>query len=107
MRIAVVGATGLVGRHVVKYLRAGGIDTVEASREHGVDVTTGAGLDAALEGVERIVDVTNAGSTQESPASEFFAAAAQHLQRAGARAGAKRIVLLSIVGIDGLTRGYW
>jgi uncharacterized protein YbjT (DUF2867 family) len=33
MRIAVVGATGLIGRHVVKYLRDAGIDTVEASRE--------------------------------------------------------------------------
>jgi len=107
MRIAVVGATGLVGRHVVKYLRDGGIDTVEVSRKNGVDVTTGEGLDAALEGVERIVDVTNAGTTEETPATEFFAVSAQRLQRAGARAGAKRIVLLSIVGIDGLTHGYW
>jgi nucleoside-diphosphate-sugar epimerase len=49
-RIAVAGATGRVGRHVVDVLRGGGHDVVAISRSNGVDVITGDGLAAALEG---------------------------------------------------------
>ena len=43
-RIAVAGATGRVGRHVVDVLRGGGHDVVPISRSNGVDVITGDGL---------------------------------------------------------------
>ncbi len=43
-RIAVAGATGRVGRHVVDVLEAGGHDVMAISRSHGVDVITGDGL---------------------------------------------------------------
>ena len=43
-RIAVAGATGRVGRHVVDVLEAGGHDVMAISRLHGVDVITGDGL---------------------------------------------------------------
>jgi len=46
-RIAVAGATGRVGRHVVDVLRGGGHDVVAISRSNGVDVITGDGLRAA------------------------------------------------------------
>ncbi len=55
-RIAVAGATGRVGRHVVEVLEAGGHDVVAISRKHGVDVITGDGLAAALDGVECVID---------------------------------------------------
>ena len=47
-RIAVAGATGRVGRHVVDVLEAGGHDVVAMSRSTGVDVVTGDGLADAL-----------------------------------------------------------
>ena len=51
-KIAVAGATGRVGRHVVDILnKAGGHDVVAMSRSGGVDVVTGDGLAEALIGV--------------------------------------------------------
>ena len=49
--IAVAGATGRVGRHVVEVLEAGGHEVVGMSRSNGVDVITGEGLTEALSGV--------------------------------------------------------
>ena len=49
MKIAVAGATGRLGRHVVEVLEARGHDVVPMSRSSGVDVVTGDGLDAALD----------------------------------------------------------
>jgi uncharacterized protein YbjT (DUF2867 family) len=59
MRIAVIGGTGVVGRHTVEALWRAGHDAVVVARAHGVDVSTGEGLDAALVGVEAVIDVTN------------------------------------------------
>ena len=50
-RIAVAGATGRVGRHVVDVLAERGHDVVRISRADGVDVITGEGLAEALAGV--------------------------------------------------------
>jgi uncharacterized protein YbjT (DUF2867 family) len=52
MRIAVAGAAGRVGRHVMDELTTEGDDLVPISRSSGVDVVTGEGLAAALRGVE-------------------------------------------------------
>jgi nucleoside-diphosphate-sugar epimerase len=57
MKIAVAGATGRVGRHVVDVLKAGEHDVVAMSRSGDVDVVTGDGLPEALAGVECIIDV--------------------------------------------------
>jgi len=51
MRVAVIGGTGIAGRHTVAALRRAGQDTVVVSRSRGVDVSTGKGLDDALAGV--------------------------------------------------------
>lgn len=105
-KVAVVGGTGLAGRHVVEALRAAGADAQPLSRSTGFDVETGAGLDEALSGVQRIVDVSNAGTNAEDEARAFFAAAGHNLQRAAARAGVARLVVLSIVGADRASAGY-
>jgi uncharacterized protein YbjT (DUF2867 family) len=107
MRIAVVGGTGLVGRLVVDAFATTDVDVVAVSRRTGVDVTTGDGLDVAFTRVDRVIDVTNAGSTDEATATAFFTTAAGHIQAAADRAGADRIVLLSIVGIDRVASGYY
>jgi uncharacterized protein YbjT (DUF2867 family) len=105
-RIAVTGATGRVGRHVVDVLGAEGHEVVAVSRSHGVDLITGDGLAAALDGVECVVDAATGPSAEQDAATEFFITAARNLQEAGARAGVRRMVVVSIIGIDRFTAGY-
>ena len=98
MRIAIAGATGLVGRRLTTAARAAGHDVLELSRAQGVDLTSGAGLDLA--GVEAVVDVTNSPSVEQGPATEFFTAVAERLGAAAGEAGVRRTVVLSIIGVD-------
>ncbi len=100
MRIAVIGATGRIGRLTVDALSRDGHDSVSVSRSLGVDVTTGAGLDAALAGVDAVIDVTNTLATDPGEVVEFFSTATNNLLSAEKRAGVRHHVLLSIVGID-------
>ena len=71
-----------------------------------MDVITGAGLAEALEGVECIIDATTPPTPDEQAAIEFFTTAARNLQELGERAGVRRIVVVSIVGIDRFSGGY-
>ena len=104
--IAVAGATGRVGRHVVDVLRAGGHAVVEISRSRGVDVITGEGLAAALTGVECVIDAATGPSAEQQAATEFFTTAARNLQATGQRAGVQRMVVVSVVGADHFVGGY-
>jgi hypothetical protein len=52
VKIAVAGGSGLVGRHTVEAVRRSGHAAVVLARSAGVDLTSGAGLPAALDGVE-------------------------------------------------------
>src|SRR5215471_17822618 len=105
-RIAVAGASGRVGRHVVDVLHEGGHDVVAISRSNGVDVITGDGLADALEGVQAIIDVTTGPSPEQEAATEFFTTATRNLQEAGEKAGVQRLVVVSIIGTDRATAGY-
>jgi uncharacterized protein YbjT (DUF2867 family) len=105
-RIAVAGATGRVGSHVVDLLEARGHDVVRMSRSTGVDLVTGDGLADALTGVEVVVDAATGNSPDQHEATRFFAAAARNLVEASERAGVKRIVVVSIIGIDRFSGGY-
>jgi uncharacterized protein YbjT (DUF2867 family) len=109
MRVAVAGGTGTVGRYVVERAGAVGHDVVILSRSTGVDLVDGTGLgDALVDGVEAIVDVTDAGETEREAATAFFTAVAGSLQRVGSQRGVQHIVTLSIVGIDRATGfGYY
>lgn len=106
MRIAVAGATGRVGRHVVEVLGTGGHDVVPISRSHGVDVISGEGLAQALKGVECVVDAATGPSPEQEAATKFFTTAAKNLQRTGERAGVQRMVVVSIINVDRLKGGY-
>jgi uncharacterized protein YbjT (DUF2867 family) len=102
MRIAVAGATGNIGSLTVAALERGGHDVVRISRALGVDLSTGAGLDGALTGVEAVVDATNSTAADRSEAVAFFAGATANLLAAERAAGVAHHVLLSIVGIHGV-----
>jgi uncharacterized protein YbjT (DUF2867 family) len=106
MKIAVAGATGRAGRHVVDVLEDRGHDVVPMARSTGVDVITGDGLGEALAGAECIVDLSTGPSPDEEAATEFFTTATRNLQQRGREAGVQRMVVVSIVGIDRFTSGY-
>jgi uncharacterized protein YbjT (DUF2867 family) len=105
-KIAVAGATGRVGRHVVELLAARGHEVVAMSRASGVDLITGEGLGAALSGAECVIDAASGASPEQEAATAFFTTAARNLHRAGARAGVRRMIVVSIIGTDRFTAGY-
>ncbi len=103
-RIAVAGATGRIGRPIVEQLEAHGHEVVPIARSLGVDVITGEGLAEALDGVEVIVDAATGPSPDEQQATDFFTTSTRNLLEAGA--GARKIVMVSIIGIDRISSGY-
>ncbi|MGE6738582.1 SDR family oxidoreductase, partial [Streptomyces sp. NPDC059900] len=105
-KFAVAGATGRLGRHVVDVLTERGHPVVPMSRATGVDVITGEGLADALTGVDVIIDVASWHASDQEAATEFFRTAAGNLHEAGRRAGAGRIVAVSIIGADRATAGF-
>jgi uncharacterized protein YbjT (DUF2867 family) len=102
VKIAVAGGTGLVGRHTVEAVRRVGHHPVVLARSVGVDLTTAAGLAAALDGVDAVIDATNTPSVDTNQVRAFFATATTHLLAAELDAGIRHHVVLSIVGLDRL-----
>ena len=105
-KIAVTGATGRLGRPLVDVLEEQGHEVVPIARSMGVDVITGEGLAEALDGVDSIVDAATGPSPDEQEATEFFTTSARNLHEAGVAGGVKRVVLVSIIGIDKFSAGY-
>lgn len=99
MKIAVMGATGLIGSQVVKILNASGHEAVPHSPSTGVDLLSGRGLAGALKGADVVVDVTNS-PTFDDASVAFFRTTTDNLVAAAAEAGVGHAVLLSIVGAD-------
>ena len=106
MLIAVAGASGRLGTHLVKVLEERGHGVVPISRTHGLDVITAAGLEQALRGVDCIIDAATGPSPDEAEATAFFTTASRNLHDAGHAAGVQRMLVVSIVGIDGSADGY-
>ena len=102
MRIAVIGGTGIAGRHTVEALARAGHDAVVLSRSRGVDVTTGKGLDEALAGIDTVIDVTSVPVFDAEATPKLFATATRNILAVEKRVGVRHHVLLSIVGIDRL-----
>ncbi|MGV0717929.1 NAD(P)H-binding protein [Mycolicibacterium sp. XJ662] len=102
MRIAVAGATGNIGARAVTFLENDGHDVVRISRSLGVDLMTGAGLDAALEGVDAVLDAISAPPTDREQTQAYFGTTTANLLSAELRAGVRHHVLLSIVGIHSI-----
>jgi uncharacterized protein YbjT (DUF2867 family) len=98
VRVAVIGGTGLTGRHVVDALTRAGHEPVVVARSTGVDVLTGTGLADALAGADSVVDVLNMRAADFGTATERLLAAEQ-------QAGVEHHVLLSIFGLDRVEGG--
>ena len=105
-RIAVAGATGRLGRHVVDLLETRGHGVSPISRAHGVDLVTGEGVADALAGVTCIIDAATGNSPDGDEATQFFTAASRTLEDAGVRAGVERMIVVSIIGTDRFSDGY-
>jgi uncharacterized protein YbjT (DUF2867 family) len=102
MKIVVVGASGLIGTKTVERLRKKGHEVVPASRRSGVDVITGEGLSAAMQGADVVVDVSNSPSWEDAAVMDFFEKSTRNMLAAEATAGIKHHVALSIVGTERL-----
>jgi uncharacterized protein YbjT (DUF2867 family) len=100
VRIAVAGATGLVGARLCTLAREAGHEVVEIARAYGVDLCRPDGLDELLAGCSVVVDVTSSPTLEREGATLFFETVAHNLGRAATAAGVRRTVVLSIVGID-------
>jgi uncharacterized protein YbjT (DUF2867 family) len=103
MRVAVIGATGRIGRLTVAALERGGHETVGISRTQGVDVYTGEGLVMALTGVDAVVDACSCEATDRDEAVAFFSRSTRNLLEAERQTGVQHHVLLSIVGLTRVT----
>lgn len=100
MKIVVIGGSGLIGSQLVRTLVAEGHEVVAASPRSGVNTVTGEGLDAALAGVDVVVDVANSPTFEDQAVLAFFEASGRNLAAAEKRAGVKHHVALSVVGAD-------
>ena len=103
MRVAVVGATGRIGRLTVEALERRGHEPVGISRSQGVDVYTGDGLETALAGVDAVVDASSCSATDRDEAVEFFSRSTRNLLEAERAAGVQHHVMLSIIGLTRVT----
>jgi uncharacterized protein YbjT (DUF2867 family) len=100
--ILVTGGTGTLGRLVVARLRDAGCTVRVLSRRSRRagdgcefvtgDLSTGAGIDAAVEGIAIVVHCAGSNKGDEEKA--------QHLVRAAKRAGTPHLVYISVVGAD-------
>ena len=75
-----------------------------ASAEYRVDLTTGEGLGAALEGCQVVIDVTNNSSRN---AAQTLVDGSRRLLEAERAAGVRHHVGVSIVGCDKVPMGYF
>jgi len=105
-KIAVIGATGRLGRPLVEILEGQGHEVVPIARSKGVDVISGEGLADALAGVDAVVDAATGPSPDQQEATDFFTTSTRNLHEVGGEAGVKRIVVVSIIGIDRFKTGY-
>lgn len=102
MKILVIGGSGLIGSKVVTRLRALGHEAISASPSSGVNTMTGEGLDAAVAGVDTVLDLSNSPSFADKDVLDFFETTGRNIAAAEVKAGVKHHVALSVVGTDRL-----
>lgn len=104
---AVIGGSGTVGRGICRALEDSGSQVRvlgRSSPEFPVDLTSGAGLEGALEGVDVVVDASNGSPRNPEP---LLPDAQRLLLEAEQRAGVGHHLCVSIVGIDKVPTRYY
>jgi uncharacterized protein YbjT (DUF2867 family) len=115
MKVAVVGGTGVLGKPLVASLAASGDEVVALSRSPSrslpegathrrVDLTNGEGLGEGLAGVEIVVDASNSSPRNAGP---VLVEGTRRLLEAGAAAGVRHHVGISIVGCERVPIAYY
>jgi uncharacterized protein YbjT (DUF2867 family) len=115
MKVAVIGGTGVLGKLLVADLAARGDEVRALSRtapptlpegatHHRVDLTNGEGLAGALAGVEVVVDASNSNPRKAGP---VLVDGTERLLAAGAQAGVRHHIGISIVGCDRVPTSYY
>jgi len=117
MRVLVIGGSGVVGRPTASALVQRGHQVAVLSRSGSAgpagtealrgDLTTGAGLEQALDGIDCVIDVANITTASRAKAVRYFTDTTHRLGRLGQAAGVKHHVVLSIVGVDVVPLGYY
>ncbi|HYO33316.1 MAG TPA: NAD(P)H-binding protein, partial [Nocardioidaceae bacterium] len=118
MQLLIAGGTGTSGRVLARRAAAAGHHPRVLTRgpsqsprdgQHLVqgDLTTGAGLDEAVVGVDAVIDLSNISTARYQPAAAFFTTATDHLFAAEQRAGVTHHLTLSIVGVDRFPSPYY
>jgi uncharacterized protein YbjT (DUF2867 family) len=106
MRIAIVGGAGTLGQHITAELAGRGHEVRVLSRSSPafpVDLSTGAGIEAALAGCSVVVDASNS----QRRARQVLVEGSGRLLTAEHRAGVGHHVCVSIVGCDRVPIGYY
>ncbi|MDQ0785187.1 SDR family oxidoreductase [Streptomyces sp. B3I8] len=107
MKIAVAGATGMLGSRVVDAVRAAGHEPVSISRGSGIDLMTGSGLAEALRGASAVVDASATSSTSAKKSTDFFSTVTRNLLAAERAAGVPHHVAVSIIGAAKVDANYY
>ena len=109
MKVAVIGATGFVGKNIVSELvsrnyaikafarNIDGIRTDEHVEKIALDVNNVAELASNLEGVDVVVSAFNAGWTNPNIYDDFLAGA-KSIQEASKKANVKRLIVIGGAG---------
>ncbi len=108
MRIAIVGGAGTLGRHITTELANRGHDMRILSRrssQYPVDLVTGQGLAAALDGCAVVVDASNASAPRR--AAQVLVEGSRRLLAVEREVGVSHHVGISIVGCERVPMGYY
>jgi uncharacterized protein YbjT (DUF2867 family) len=109
MRIAIAGGTGTLGSHITSELTTRGHDVRVLSRrsqQYPVDLTSGQGLAAALDGCDVVIDdASNASAPRR--AMRVLVDGSKRLLAAEQKSGVAHHVGISIVGCERVPLGYY
>lgn len=107
MKIVVAGATGTLGRKIVDAIDTAGHIAVPISRDSGVDLITGAGLESVMTGAAAVVDASSTSIARSKQAVAFFSTVTRNLLTAEKAAAVDHHVAISIIGAAAVNANYY
>lgn len=108
MKLAVLGASGVLGKLVCTDLAARGHEVLPISRKNGVDASNGESLSTALAGVDVLIDCINHAVASAKKAVPLFTETTQNAVAAAEANNIGRVVCITIAGANDpvVGRGY-